>query len=190
MIRFQHGGAYSSDINALRDQIRANGTHLNIQAIQLQHPLQPAANLSVHINLAYQPNGALVPANASLYTVGIGNPHGIWHFTIAGLGALPGAAFPGANDGSYGALGYPHAPLPAITDANLANAIAALSGYAGTPLNPGLSDNLVRVIVAVSESVRFSEVRAGVESVLTNPAATYVPNLATLHAWGGHTLGN
>ncbi|MET0264923.1 MAG: hypothetical protein ABW202_04855 [Duganella sp.] len=76
MIRLQHGGAYSSDINALRDQIRANGTHLNIQAIQLQHPLQPAANLSLHINLAYQPNGALAPANASLYTVGIGNPQG------------------------------------------------------------------------------------------------------------------
>ncbi|MET0264922.1 MAG: hypothetical protein ABW202_04850 [Duganella sp.] len=53
-----------------------------------------------------------------------------------------------------------------------------------------MSDNLVRVIVAVSDSVRFSEVRAGVESVLANPAATYVPNLATLHAWGGHTLGN
>ncbi|WP_167544241.1 ribosome-inactivating family protein [Duganella sacchari] len=55
----QHGGTYSADIGALRNTIRANGAVAHIQAIPVSHPLQPAANLTVFVNLAYQSNGAL-----------------------------------------------------------------------------------------------------------------------------------
>lgn len=187
-IRFQHGGAYIADIGALRNQIRANGTVAHIQAIPVSHPLQPAANLTVFVNLAYQPNGALAPANASVYLVGIGNANGNWHFNIGGVAGLPGAAFPGNPDGSYNSLGYAHPPLPNITDATLSNAVAALSGYNGGALNAALLDSLARVIVAVSEAARFSDVSGGVAGVLGN-AGAYAPNLGQLHAWGGHTLG-
>jgi len=121
-MRLLHGGAYTSDIRALRAQIRANGTIPNIEIINISHP-QTANTVDLHINLAYQPNSNCPPINGSLYTVAFGNLVGTWHFNVGAIGvALPGLAIPGALAGDYGSLGYPLA-LPNITDANLLAAI-------------------------------------------------------------------
>lgn len=191
-MRLLHGGAYTSDIRALRAQIRANGTMPTIGIINISHP-QTANTVDLHINIAYQPNSNLLPINGSLYTVAFGNP-AIWHFNVGAIGvALPGQAIPGALAGDYGSLGYPLA-LPNITDANLLAAINAVSNYAGAaPVPPAVLNGITRLIIAVNEAVRFDDVEGGINSVLGNPGSnpgSYSPPVATIHNWGGHILGS
>jgi hypothetical protein len=187
-MRLQHGGAYTSDIRALRAQVRANGTIPNIGVVTISHPLA-AGTVDFHINLAYQPNSNFPPINGSLYTVAFGNPNGIWHFNVGAIGvALPGVAIPGALAGDYGGLGYPLG-LPNITDSNLSIAVNAVFGYAGAGPVPALVlDGLARLLITVNEAVRFSEVETGINGVLGN-FSTYTPPVATIHNWGGHILG-
>jgi len=187
-IRLMRGGAYTSDINTLRGLIRANGTLANLHVATISHPLT-VNTVDVHINMAYQSNSNLPAINGSLYAVAFGNPAGIWHFTVGAIGvALPGVAFPGALAGSYASLGYAMA-LPAITDANLAAAINAVHGYnGGAPVGAAVLDGMTRLIIAMSEAVRFSSVTEGVGGVLGN-ANNFAPPVAQIHAWGGHTLG-
>lgn len=193
MIRFQHGGAYTADIGALRNSIRANGTNVNCLTVPLSHPLAPGAAASLCINLAYQANGNLPPANASLYTTAFVNGAGnVFRFTL--VPALGGnCAFPGATvlaiDGSYLSFGFAMPPFPNITDATLAASIQAISGHAG-PGVPGapVLTGLTRLVIAVNEALRFSAVEAGVDGVLGN-AGVYAPPWAQIHNWGGHSLG-
>ena len=101
-MRFVRGGAYNSDIKALRDSIRANGTRQNYLAIPLTHPFSPGAQVDVYINMAYQSNGACGNVNGSLYVVAFGNANGIWHFDHLGLAAappLPGVVMVGGQAG-------------------------------------------------------------------------------------------
>jgi hypothetical protein len=187
-MRLQHGGAYTSDVNALCAQIRANGTVPNIGIITISHPLAPNT-VNFHINLAYEPNSNLPPINGSLYTVAFGNLNGIWHFNVGAIGvALPGVGIPGALGGDYTSLGYPLG-LPNITDANLLAAVNSVAGYAGAaPVPAPVLDGLARLIIAVNEAARFSVVAGGINSVLGN-ATVYAPPVATIHNWGGHILG-
>ncbi len=189
MIRLQHGGAYTADISSLRAQIRANGTNPVLAVVTVSHPLA-AQTVDLQLNLAYQPNSALPPINGSLYTVAFGNTHGTWHFNVGAIGVpLPGALLPGALGGDYASLGYPMG-LPNITDANLLAAVNAIAGYAGAaPVPPAVLDAMTRLIITVSEAVRFDEVCAGLNSVLGN-LSTFVPPVVQIHNWGGHTLGS
>ncbi|MFJ2987223.1 ribosome-inactivating family protein [Collimonas sp. NPDC087041] len=188
-VRLTRGGAYSTDIRALRGQVRANGTNPVLLAVRVTHPLTANA-VDLYINLAYQPNGNLPPANASLYVVAFGNPNGVWHFAgLGGIGvAVPGVAFPGAINGSYASLGYALA-LPAITDANLLAAVQSVHAYAGAAVGAPVLDGMARLIIAISEALRFDVVESGVGGVLGN-AGNYAPPVAQIHAWGGHTLGS
>jgi len=188
-MRLLHGGAYTSDIRALRAQIRANGTIPNIGVVNISHPNTPNT-VNLHINLAYQPNSNFPPINGSLYTVAFGNNNGTWHFNVGAIGvALPGAAIPGALGGDYASLGYALG-LPNITDANLLAALNAVSGYAGAaPVPAPILDGLTRLIIAVNEAARFDEVEGGINSVLGN-MGNYPPPVATIHNWGGHILGS
>lgn len=188
-MRLQHGGAYTSDIRALRSQIRANGTAPNLGVVTISHP-ETRNTVDVHINLAYQSNSQLPPINGSLYTVAFGNLQGIWHFNVGAIGVvLPGHPFPGLLDGSYTSLGYAHS-LPNITNANLLNAVETVSHYAGAaPVGANVRNDMARLIIAVNEAVRFNQVEAGVNGVLGNNG-NYAPPVATIHNWGGHTLGS
>lgn len=188
-MRLQHGGAYTADISNLRAQIRANGTNPILGIVTVSHP-QSALTVDLYLNLAYQPNSALPPINGSLYTVAFGNANGIWHFNVGAIGvALPGIAIPGALGGDYNSLGYPMG-LPNITDANLLAAVNAVAGYAGVgPVPPAVLDGMTRLIITVSEAIRFNEVSAGINSVLgTN--IIFVPPVVQIHNWGGHILGS
>ncbi|SRR5579859_113937 len=192
-VRFQAGGAYRSDIASLRDQIRANGTNPNLAVVPLRHPGAPAVqNLSMHINLAYQANGNLALVNGSLYAVAFTNPNGTWHFTVGAIGvALPGAPFPGGNTGSYANLGYPAGPLPAISIANLAQALQDVNAYAGGPLPAGhvVLDGMTRLIVAVNEAIRLNSVETGIDDILNNRPVPAPNWWNEVHSWNGHSLG-
>ncbi len=192
-IRLTAGGAYTSDIEALRGLIRANGTPANLERVTVSHPLA-AVTVDLYVNKAYQPNGNLPHANGSIYVVAFGNANGIWHFTIAGL-PLPGGsvAFPGAAlDGSYNSLGFALNPLPQITNASLQAAVNALGNYNGAAgPNAGQLAQMASLIVAVSEAVRITTVEQGVAGALGTglAAAPYQPNIGQIRNWGGHTLG-
>ena len=193
MIRFVHGGAYTADIAALRNAIRANGTNVNCVAVPLSHPTAPGAPVNLYVNHAYQANSALAPANASIYTTAFSNGAGaIFRFAI--VPALGGnCAFPGATalaaDGSYASFGYPAPPLPNISDATLAQAIIDVRGHAGAGApTAAVLTGLARLVIAVNEAVRFASIETGVNGVLGN-AGLYAPNWATVHGWGGHSLG-
>lgn len=192
MLRLQRGGAYTSDITSLRRDVRANGTAAALALVTVSHPLA-AHTVDLSINLAYEPNGAMPPIAGSLYVVAFGNPApaGTWHFAVGGVGLpLPGALIPGGLAGSYASLGYPLG-LPNLTDANLAAAVDAAATYAGAgPVAPAVLDALARLIIVSSEALRFQEVMTGVDDILGQPApAQYAPPVATIHNWGGHTLG-
>jgi hypothetical protein len=188
-MRLQHGGAYTSDIRALRAQIRANVTNPILGIITISHPLT-ANTVDLYINLAYEPNSNFPPINGSLYTVAFGNLAGIWHFNVGAIGVgLPGFAIPGALAGDYASLGYPLG-LPNITDANLLAAVNAVSGHAGVaPILAPVRDGIARLIIAVNEAARFDEVESGINSVLGN-VGNYAPPVVTIHNWGGHILGS
>jgi len=193
MIRFQHGGAYTADIGALRNAIRANGTNLNCVAVPLSHPQAPNSPVNLHVNCAYQANGAVAPANASIYTTAFSNGAGtIFRFNIApplgGNCAFPGATQLGIN-GSYASFGIPLGPLPTLSNITLAQAIQTVSGYVGPGAPaPVVLTALARLVIAVNEAVRFAAVETGVNGVLGN-AAVYAPDWDTVHNWGGHVLG-
>jgi Ribosome inactivating protein len=188
-MRLLHGGAYTSDVSALRAQIRANGTVPNIEIINISHP-GTQQTVDLYINLAYQPNSNLPPINGSLYTVAFGNLTNIWHFNVGAIGVvLPGGAIPGVLAGSYASFGYPMG-LPSITDANLLAAVNAVSGYAGAaPVPIAVLDGITRLIIAVNEAVRFDSVEDGINAILGN-VTTYLPPSPTIHNWGGHIIGN
>lgn len=188
-MRFLHGGAYTSDIRALRARIRENGIRPTLETINISHPL--ALNtVDLLINIAYQPNSNFPPINGSLYTVAFRNLNGTWHFNVGAIGvALPGAAIPGALAGSYASLGYA-AILPNITDAYLLAAVNDVSAYAGAALGINqVSDGIARLIIAVNEAARFAEVEDGINSVLGNNSV-YSPPYVRIHNWGGHFLGS
>lgn len=188
-IRLNRGGAYTSDISTLRRQIRANGSVTNCFPIQVTHPGQPGAVVNMVMNLAFQPNGNLPPANASLYISAFTNAAGTYLFNIAPMPciALAGVILP-AVDGSYLSLGY-GLGLPPITDANLAQSVAAVSNFAGGIPGANVLSGLARLIIAVSEAVRFDAVEQGIDGVLGN-AGVYQPPVAVIHNWGGHFIGS
>ncbi len=187
-MRLRRGGAYTSDIRALRANIRANGTLATIKMITISHP-DITTTVDLYINLAYQQNSNFPPVNGSLYTVAFGNANGVWHFNVGNIGVpLPGQLFPGALTGTYASLGYPIG-LPNIKNGNLANAITDVSGYVGGPVGTPVLNGMARLIIAVNEAVRFNQVESGVDGVLGN-SGNYSPPVEMIHNWGGHTLGS
>ncbi|MCA9681569.1 MAG: hypothetical protein KC457_05190, partial [Myxococcales bacterium] len=189
-IRFQHGGAYDSDVDRLRNQTRANGTNVNIAAVVLTHP-NTASQVTFHVNLAFEANSNLQPVDASLYTVAVGNTNGTWRFNIANFpwGGLAGSPmFPGAPDGSYASLGYNN-NNHAITSGDLQQALDNVANYAGAgPVPGGVETGIARLIIAVNEAVRSNTIKGGIGGVLGNNGG-YVPDWNRIHNWGGHVLG-
>lgn len=195
-IRFEHGGAYLAGIRELRKRIRANATLATIDAVPVSHP-GTGGGFTLYLNLAFQANGSLAPANASLYAVGFTNanapaaPAGTlpgWRFQLAGLAGLPATALPGGIDGSYASLGHANS-LDSISGDRLLEDVKRLSAYAGGVVDQNLKDSLANIIVAVCEAARFDKVAEEIDRVLSDKSS-YPPPLATLRAWGGHTLGN
>ncbi|WP_167856261.1 ribosome-inactivating family protein [Hymenobacter metallicola] len=170
--------------------IRANGSAVNVSHCTITHPLV-AGNIQLLINLAYQPNGSMPLATASLYVLGFINGTGTYTFALA---PFPGGPIPGAVplvgiDGSYASLGYAvgFGGLQ-ITDANLQASIQTVQAYAGGAYTPAFLTSLTRLIIASSESLRLHQVGIDVNSVL-GTAVAYAPDWNAVHAWGGHTLG-
>ncbi len=185
-IRLTRGGAYTSDIRALRQQIRQNGARANTAYVTVCHPTQNES-VDLIINMAFEPNGAFPRPPASLYVLGFRNTHGTYTFAIAPWPVAPIAGTILAQDGSYGSLGCAHG-LPVISSGNLGLAVTTLSNYSGGAVDQPMKDGLARLIIAVAEGARFGEVERGIDSVLN--AGTYAPSLDTLRNWGGRTLGD
>ena len=185
-IRLRRGGAYLADLDTLRRLVEANGPRPTMLPVTVIHPASPHT-IAVYLNLAYEPDLARPRPAASLCVLGWRNGHGAWHFRVPGVASLPDALIPGGCTGSYAGLGHPHT-LPALTNADLGRDVAALAAYAGRPLDQALRDSLARMIVVVSEALRFDSVAAGVDAILTMDGS-FRPNADTLRAWDGHTLG-
>jgi hypothetical protein len=180
---------YLSDIEALRNEIRKNGTLTRIQAITLSHPQKPAT-INVHLNMAYQANGGQdVPKiDGSLYLVAFSNGTGTWHFNEPKIPNLPGATIPGAFDSSYGSLGH-SSSLPEITNGKLADDLAALAGYTGGAIDQAMKTRLARMLIVVSEAARFANIATSVNDVLSGKKDSFTADKTSVSAWGGHTLG-
>jgi hypothetical protein len=185
-IRLRRGGAYLADLDTLRHLVEANGPRPTILPVTVTHPAS-ARGVDVYLNLAHEPDPARPRPAASLCVLGWRNGQGAWHFHVPGIASLPDALIPGGYTGSYAGLGHPH-ELPTLTNADLGHDVAALAAYAGRPLDQGLRDSLARMIVVVSEALRFDSVAAGVNAVLVMDGS-FRPNPATLRTWDGHTLG-
>ena len=185
-IRLRRGGAYLADLNTLRRLVEANGPRTTILPVTITHPAS-AGHVDVYLNLAHEPDAARPRPAASLCVLGWRNEHGAWHFHVPGVASLPDALIPGGCTGTYAGLGHPH-ELPALTNADLGHDVAALAAYAGRPLDQALRDSLARLIIVVSEALRFDSVAAGVNAVL-GMDGSFRPNHVTLRAWDGHTLG-
>lgn len=192
-IRLVRGGAYAADINALRNQIRANGTRNGCVPITVTYQDAMNRSIDLYVNLAYQANGNLQAPNASLYITAFRNVNGTYIFNT--INPFPCLGLVGISvniDASYRSLGYPF-NLPKITNTNLMQSIITLTNYNGGPLrqgNNGESDAIARLAIAVSEAARFESVRQGIDSVLaSNNANPYQPDAQKICAWGGHTLG-
>lgn len=185
-IRLRRGGVYLADLKLLRRQVEANGPAATILPVAISHP-NADGNLDLYLNLAFEPDRSRPQPAASLCVLGFRNDCGAWHFGVPGVASLPDALIPGGYPGSYAGLGHPH-DLPALSNADLGNDVAALAAYAGQPLDTALRDSLARMIVVASEALRFDSVAAGVNAVLVSEGS-FRPNLATLRAWDGHTLG-
>jgi len=189
-LRLAPGGAYLSNLTTTCNVIRTNGTLVNVSRCTVTHP-QVAGNIQLLINLAYQPNGTLPPATASLYVLGFANAATTYTFD---LGPFPGGPIPGVVvlnglNGSYASLGYPTGfDGLLINDANLQSSIQALQAYTGGVYTPLFLNSLTRLIIASSEALRLNSVGTAVGSVLGN-STNYAPNWLTVHNWGGHTLG-
>jgi len=189
-LRLLHGGAYISDINSLRNTIRANAVPAFEENITIIHPY--GAQITLHINLAYQANSTLAPAASSLYIVGFTNNTG-QRFNLNIIPFPFPAAQAGAiqlpQDGSYLSLGYNNG-FANINFANLQNSIATVAGVPniqgfGIVQRRALAD----LIIVSSEAIRFSEVTNGVNNILGN-GNNFLPNWQLIHNWGGHILGS
>ena len=185
-LRLSKDGSYKSDLQAIRNAIRANGTRQNLVEIDLTVPPGPWAK--VFLDFAFQSNGAMPASDGSLYLLAFkGAVDSQWRFnmTIPDL-PVPGIILP--MNGSYLSLGYPLPdPLPTITKPNLDNAVQNISRFAGE-VNAAIKTDLARVIIAVSEAIRFRDVEVGILSALDGQ--DYVPNGVQIRNWGGHTLGD
>ncbi|NIA55079.1 hypothetical protein HAV22_15690 [Massilia sp. TW-1] len=185
-IRLRRGGAYLADLDTLRRLVEANGPRPTMLPVTVVHP-ESAHTIDVYLNLAYEGDRARPRPPASLCVLGWRNGQGAWHFRVPGVASLPDALIPGGCTGSYAGLGHPH-ELPALTNADLGRDVAALATYAGRPLDQALRDSLARMIVVVSEALRFDSVAAGVSAILAMDGS-FRPHAGTLRAWDGHTLG-
>ncbi|WP_323119099.1 ribosome-inactivating family protein [Burkholderia alba] len=192
-LRLTQGQAYSADIAALRNAVRANGTLANHLPVPVQIPNPPPGyGLSLILNLAYEANGSLAAPPASLYTIGFTNAHGGFGFNVPPV--MAGAVDLGRS-GSYGSLGYAVAPLPGLSGVNLAASAMLLSNFNGPvpiAVNGVVADALTRFIVALSEAIRFAATEQAIAAALDN-GAIYNPaaagHQARFTAWAGHGIG-
>ena len=187
-VRLSKGGAYSSDIVKLRKLVRANGSVANFSNIVVTHQDHAGTQVTMIMNLAFQPNSNSAQPNASLYILGFTNANGTYTFNIA---PWPGAAIGGAvalvANGSYASLGHA-INLPQITNANLGQAVMDMAAYAGGGMTAAEQTGLARLLIAISEAVRFDAVADGVAAALAG--TPYNPPSATIHAWGGRMIGS
>ena len=185
-LRLSKDGSYKSDLQTIRNAIRGNGTHQNLVEIDLTIP--SVASIKVFLNFAFQSNGSMPASDASLYLLAFnGAANTQWRFNIT----VPGLPIPGTQlpmDGSYLSLGYPApGPLPTITKPNLENAVQNISRFTG-PVTDAIRTDLARVIITVSEAIRFQSVEVGILSALDGK--NYEPDGVQIRNWGGHKLGD
>lgn len=130
MLRLKHGGAYESDIRALRSSIRRNGTNLHCVDLPISG-LNGSDRASLIVNMAYQPNASCGKADASLYTVAFTNAAGrMFRFKLNQPVTIPTASTDVVQlkeDGSYASLGHAHGPFPTLKKSNLHEAVSTLS---------------------------------------------------------------
>lgn len=189
--------SYKTDLSKIRDRIRQNGTLEKIEWITIKSP-RTDKKVALALNIAFEPNNNKTAPDGSLYVFGfsavnlLGEIHHPYFFSIADRDvgvANSGQRLPKIN-GSYTSLGYPHT-LPIITEANLIDSIENLAKYRGE-VNQlvNVKMGLARLIIALSEAIRFCEVKEGVNSVLAAKDNTYTPNSTLIHNWGGHKICN
>jgi hypothetical protein len=199
-LRLTTGSDYQDDLAALRDTIRRNGTRATRHAVDLVIDDDAGApRVSLLLNLAWQAakNGPAV--DASLYTLGFVGQSGMaFVFDIRPFpGGTPTGATALGGDGSYGWLGYATGPLPAINPSNLHQAVWTLSKVrpADASKFAPFKPDLTRLVIALSEALRFARTAHAIAGLLDGTLATYAPNddrTACFNNWAakGFPLGD
>lgn len=199
-LRLTTGSDYQDDLTALRDAIRQNGTRATRQAVDVVIGDDTGApRVSLLLNLAWQAakNGPAV--DASLYTLGFVSQGGTaFVFDIRPFpGGTPAGAATLGGDGSYGWLGYATDPLPTINPSNLHQAVWTLSKLkpADASKPAPFKPDLTRLVIALSEALRFARTEHAIAGLLDGTLATYAPNddrTACFNNWAakGFPLGD
>lgn len=188
-LRLIPGGIYNSDVEVIRNSIKINGDKVCSHSIVVSHP--EGVSIALQINFALELNAKNPPKEASLNILGFTtnsgrklrfniDPFPCTEFTI-GAQTLE-------TNGSYKSLGHPM-ELPKITDNNLLESIKILANYNGSTIKEPELDAVCRLIIATSESIRFSSVAKGINSIL-GTEAVFSPNSFEIIGWGGHSVAS
>lgn len=196
-LRLTDGQSYKSDITALREAIRTNGTKATEcrVTVEIANPPKGFA-LELVLNLAWESDPKKPAGFSSLYTVGLVTQGKYFYFKgdLPWTPPVPSTALP--LSGSYMTLGYASTPLPTITTLNLPQAAINLSRFSGGTVSPGdkTTQDFVRCIVALSEALRFAETEDAIAGVLDGYPNTFDPaeqreKFFTNWEKSGHPLG-
>jgi len=189
-LRLIPGGIYNSDLEIIRNSIKINGDKVCSHSIVVSHP--KGVSIALQINFALELNAKNPPKVASLNILGFTtnsgrklrfniDPFPCTEFTI-GTQTLE-------TNGSYKSLGYP-LELPKITDNDLLESIKILANYNNnSTIRKAELDAICRLIIATSESIRFSSVANGINSIL-GTEAVFSPNSFEIIGWGGHSVAS
>jgi len=81
--------------------------------------------------------------------------------------------------------------LPSITNENLHESITILNNIINSSqIGQKEYDSITRLIIILSEAIRFTSVAKGVNSVLDNNEVSFNPNLFEIIGWGGHSIAS
>lgn len=186
-IRLQSGGAYLSDLSAIRKEIRANGAIGKGVNLTVTHPLSPGKSVDLWINYAFESNKTSTPT-ASLYITGFTIGNNTYQFNLLQPPPYPLNGVATGVDGSYLSLGYGQGKLPSITNQNLNTAIQKISGYTGAGIH-NIQTELVLLIIATSEAIRFDKVANGIDGILGN-TKEFIPDWDLIHKWDSRFIGS
>ena len=181
-------GVYTSDLKTIIDDIRKNGTEPKCHTITISHPKGIAIEL--YMNFALEQNRNNPPKNASLNILGFKtntNDEFVFDINPFPCSEFSKNATKILINGSYRSMGYPM-DLPVITDSNLHQSIEILNNFKiANEIQKKELDALTRLIITISEAVRFSSVAIGINSVLGNDTS-FTPNSFEIIGWGGHSI--
>jgi len=190
-LRLENKGIYISDLQTIINSIKENGNKTSCDSIIISHP--KGSEITLLMNFGLETNSKNPPANASLNILGFktsNNQEFIFDINPFPCEKSKINTKKMVVDGSYKSLGY-SMKLPSITNENLHESITILNSIINSSkIGQKEYDSITRLIIILSEAIRFTSVANGVNSVLDNNEISFSPNLFEIIGWGGHSIAS